>query len=199
MHVYPPPEPSPPAVREFIERSRLECAEDIAYATATGRAAHAPPRQLAESFFNVTRWTRFREGPLRRLRNPNYSPARYSCPRGERGDHGRRRSGFHRRCVHDGDIRSQSQNRSQTFLDPAVALCLQSTNGRGFPEAKRRPALVSPGVLSGADHRGRFRISASQRVRIRALALRRRGGGSRSFPNYIEEIYAARDHFGTFR
>src|SRR5919106_6691624 len=87
----------------------------------------------------------------------------------------------------------------KTFLDPAVALCLQSTTGRGFPEAKRRPALVSPGVLSGADHRGRFRISASQRVRIRALALRRRGGGSRSFPNYIEEIYAARDHFGTFR
>lgn len=44
MHVYLPPEPWPPAVRAFIETSRRECAEPIAYATDTARAAHTPPR-----------------------------------------------------------------------------------------------------------------------------------------------------------
>jgi hypothetical protein len=40
MHVYLPPEPWPAAVREFIETSRRERAEDIAYATATAGATH---------------------------------------------------------------------------------------------------------------------------------------------------------------
>jgi hypothetical protein len=62
MHVYPPPEPWPPAVREFIETSRRECAEPIAYATATNPGSAHPPRQLTESFFNVTRWTEMPRG-----------------------------------------------------------------------------------------------------------------------------------------
>jgi hypothetical protein len=68
--VYPPPEPWLPAVREFIETSRRERAEDIAYATPTAGATQALRANSPRASSTSLDGPRCREGPFAALEEP---------------------------------------------------------------------------------------------------------------------------------
>src|ERR671911_34134 len=56
MHVYPPPKPWPPAVREFIETSSRECAEDIAYSRMQATRPRTVAYGLTDSPAGLAAW-----------------------------------------------------------------------------------------------------------------------------------------------